>query len=281
MTTADSTWRPSHDVPLVSVEWLASTITTATAPIILCASMGDPTASKEAGIPGAVLADLDADFSETSSALPHTIPSDLPALLERYGISDDSTVVVYDRHGLVVAPRVWWLLKMAGLHNIGVLDGGLPAWIAAGHDMEPLAEPAGGGVITTEVDHGLLVGAADVEKALSSSSMSVVDARSAGRFAGTDPEPREGLSRGHIPGSVNLPFTELIDAQGLLKTPTEVDSLLRSVTGDSTTAIFSCGSGVTACVNAFAAIVAGWNNVLVYDGSWAEWGNPENKKPLA
>ncbi|WP_080795036.1 sulfurtransferase [Corynebacterium pacaense] len=281
MTTETGTRRPSVDSPLVSVDWLAAQLDGDHPPIVLCASMGDPEPSRVSGVPGALLADIDADFSDPASILPHTVPADLPGLLERFGISDDSTVVVYDRHGLVVAPRVWWLLRMAGLDKIGVLDGGLPAWIAAGLPTMELSTPTGGGRITGATDHGLLRGASEVDDARERPGAKVIDARSTGRFLGNDPEPRPGLRRGHIPGSANLPFTELVDARGLLRPPAELASLFGAAAGDARELVFSCGSGVTACIDAFAAGIAGYRNVTVYDGSWAEWGNPDSGRPVA
>lgn len=267
--------------PVVSVEWLATHRGDGNV-VVLCASMGNPAPAREAGIAGAFLADLEGDFSDGSAALPHTVPANLSRLLENYGISDDTTVVVYDRHGLMVAPRVWWLLRVAGLRKIGILDGGLPAWVAAGHPTGPLAAPAAGrGRITTEPNPDLLVGMEGVEKALARSNKAVVDARSAGRFAGVEAEPRPGLASGHIPGSVNLPFTEVVDATGRLRSVAELQRIFTEVAADANTLVFSCGSGVTACVDAFAATVAGYDNVFVYDGSWTEWGNPANQKPIA
>lgn len=271
---------PTLSGPVVAVEWLAEHIGDPDL-VVLCASMGDPEPARAMGIPGALLADIDADFSDSSAALPHTAPGNLIPLLESYGISDDSTVIVYDRHGLMVAPRVWWLLRIAGLRNIAVLDGGLPAWIAQGLDTEVLLEPTGSGSISSEPNLSLLVGADSVQRALARSNKAVIDARSAGRFSGVDPEPRPGLRRGHIPGSVNLPFTELVDARGLLRPPAELRERLAAVTEGATSLVFSCGSGVTACVDALAATVAGYEDVVVYDGSWADWGNPEQQRPIA
>lgn len=200
--------------------------------------------------------------------------------MERYGISDDTVVVVYDRHGLMVAPRVWWLLRVAGLDRIGVLDGGLPAWTTAGHSTAELAAPTGGGKITATPCPELLVGIEEVEKTLARSQKAVVDARSAGRFAGVEPEPRPGIPSGQIPGSENLPFTEVADEHGKLRPVTELQELFQDLTGEATALVFSCGSGVTACVDAYAAVVAGYDNVSVYDGSWTDWANPERQKPI-
>ncbi|BAU95779.1 thiosulfate transferase [Corynebacterium suranareeae] len=266
--------------PVVSVDWLAHNLDREDV-IVLCATMGDADAAKESGIPGAFLADLEGDFSDQSAQLPHTAPPNLVGLLEKYGINTDSTVVVYDLHGLIVAPRVWWLLRVAGLSSIGVLNGGFPAWVAAGHDTAPLTQPTGGGRISAEPQPDLLVGSSGVERAIARSSKAVVDARSAGRFSGVEEEPRPGLRKGSIPGSVNIPFTEVADEKGFVRPAVELKKLFARRTNDAQSLVFSCGSGVTACVDAYAAIIAGYDDVVVYEGSWAEWGNPANQKPIA
>lgn len=266
--------------PVVTVEWLSSNINRKDV-VVLCASMGDAGRARGNGIPGAYLADLEAEFSDVNAELPHTAPGNLVGLLESYGISTNTNVVVYDLHGLMVAPRVWWLLRVAGLENVGVLDGGLPAWVAAGNSTAALTSPLGGGRINAEPQPGLLVGADGIERALARSSKAVVDARSAGRFSGVEDEPRPGLRKGSIPGSVNIPFTELSDERGFVRSPEELLELIQSRTGSARSLVFSCGSGVTACVDAYAAIIAGYDDVVVYEGSWAEWGNPANQKPIA
>lgn len=285
MTSDQDTLTPNHHPafpagPVVSVDWLAKHLGDDNV-MVLCASMGDPEAARTSGIPGAFLADLEADFSDQNAHLPHTVPARLRDLLQNYGISDDTTVVVYDRHGLMVAPRAWWLLRVAGLDRVGVLDGGLPAWTAAGHNTTELSTPVGGGQITAEPRPELLVGIDGVEKSLARSNQAVVDARSSGRFAGVDPEPRPGISSGHIPGSENLPFDEVADAEGKLRPVVELREIFEELVGNATSLVFSCGSGVTACVDAYAAVVAGYDNVSVYDGSWTEWAAPDNQKPIA
>lgn len=268
------------DGPVVTVSWLAEHLGQDNL-VVLCAAMNDAEQAQAAGIPGAHLADLEADFSDQSATLPHTVPGNLKTVLESYGISDDTTVVVYDRQGLMVAPRVWWLLRAAGLTKIGVLDGGLPAWKAAGLDVTELAIPVAKGNINAAPRPELLVGADGVERAIARSSKAVVDARSAGRFSGVEDEPRPGLKKGSIPGSVNIPFDEVVDAEGLLRAPADLRELFEQRTHHAKSLVFSCGSGVTACVDAYAAVVAGYEDVVVYDGSWAEWGNPKNQRPIA
>lgn len=243
--------------------------------VILAVSMGDPTKTKETAVPGAILADLEGEFSAPDSDLPHTVPTDIAKVFENVGVSDDTAIVMYDRHGLMCAARVWWLAKTAGLDNVAVLDGGLPAWVAAGYPTEAVATPTKQGSVTTS-PCALLTDMHGVERA----GRTVVDARSAGRFAGTEPEPRPGLAAGHIPGSVNIPFTSVLNDQGLLKPPAELQALFAETVGPATALTFSCGSGVTACVDALAALEAGYDDLLVYDGSWSEWGRPDLGKPI-
>lgn len=232
--------------------------------VVLCASMG-PTPPTH-GIPGSHLADLEGDFSDSSSDLPHTVPADVQALFESYGVSDDTPVVVYDDAAGATAPRVWWLAKVAGI-EARVLDGGLAAWREAGGELAPFAAPRGGGHLSAQPRPELLRNRADVEQ----DGRLVVDARSAGRFAGSEPEPRPGLRSGHIPGSVNLPYTEVY-RDGHLRPAAELKALFADVAGERRDLTFSCGSGVTACVDALAATVAGYEDLAVYEGSWSEWG---------
>ncbi|MBV7293884.1 sulfurtransferase [Corynebacterium sp. TAE3-ERU16] len=265
--------------PVVSVDWLSDQLTRRDADlVVLCASMGNP-AKSSVGVPGALLADLEDDFSDADSPLPHTVPADVRGVFEARGISDGTAVVVYDRFGIMCAPRVWWLARVAGLDNVAVLDGGLPAWTSAGHAVEPLASPTTRGTITAPGRPDLLVGIPGVSRALARSAWEVVDARSAGRFAGVEAEPRPGLKPGHIPGSVNIPFTRVLD-DGHLRSPGELAKIFRQVVGDARRLTFSCGSGVTACVDALAAEYAGYTDLTVYDGSWSEWGSPQACQPV-
>ena len=250
--------------PLISVDEL----TRLDAPVILSASMG-PNPPTD-GIPGAFLADLEADFSEPGHPLPHTVPADPARVFESYGISDDTTVVVYDDQLGVAAPRVWWLALVAGLTDVRVLDG---SWTG---ERAPLSRPTRHGTITAAPRPGLLVDAATV----AAGPRLLVDARSAGRFAGTESEPRPGLRSGRAPGSVNLPYTDVYRADGRMKSSAELQELFREVVGDRRDLVFSCGSGVTACVDALAATVAGYDDLAVYEGSWSEWGRPDSGRAV-
>ncbi|MDK6260566.1 sulfurtransferase [Corynebacterium frankenforstense] len=229
-------------------------------------------------IPGSFVADLDGDFSDPTHPLPNTVPVDPARVFEAYGVSDTTPVVVYDDSGTPLAPRVWWLARVAGLRNVAVLDGGLEAWRAADR---PLAEPksvddATPGEITAAPSWELLTDADGVREALALGDRHVVDVRPAARFAGTEPEPRENVRAGHMPGAVNLPFTEFRTADGRYRDVDEMRDLLETVLGPAGAATFVCGSGVTACVGALAATLAGYGDVEVYEGSWTEWGHVDN-----
>ncbi|MDU0477634.1 sulfurtransferase [Staphylococcus chromogenes] len=252
--------------PLIDATWLTHHLGDDDL-VILCASMGNPEKSMAKGIPGALLADIDGDFSDLSAGLPHTAPADLAGLFAAYGISDTTRVVIYDRLGNIVAPRVWWLALAAGLRDVAVVDGGLPAWERAGGPLARVQRATDldiqPGVITTQ-PRELFVpfDALGV----------VVDARSAGRFAGSEPEPRPGLNGGHIPGSHNLPYPELFDSEGCFLKPEQLREKFAGFGQDGM--VFSCGSGVTACIDALAATLAGFQDIKVYDGSWTQWGDP-------
>ncbi|QGU04533.1 sulfurtransferase [Corynebacterium comes] len=250
--------------PLITAEELA-TLLRDNPPVILCASMGPH--PPKFGIPGSHLADLEGDFSDRDSPLPHTAPMDLTGLFGSYGVSDGTTVVIYDDQAGATAPRVWWLAEVAGIHA-RVLDGGLPAWRLAGGAVEELVRPTGRGTLTAGGRPHLLHNAARVAEG----DRLIVDARSAGRFAGTEPEPRAGLRAGHIPGSVNLPYVRVYDGAGRMLPEGELRELFHEVVDKEEALTFSCGSGVTACVTALAATVAGYRDLAVYEGSWAEWG---------
>lgn len=235
--------------------------------------------SAPARIPGARVFDLEGAFSDHTQSLPHMMPD--PAHFEReargLGIHRDSVVVVYDRIGLYASPRAWWMFKDMGHAQVAVLDGGLPAWIDAGHPTSQgaaLVERPGDFV--ARPTGNAFCDAAAVARALEDASCAVVDARPQGRFAGRDPEPRAGLRQGHMPNAVSLPFTE-VQVKGHAKSASELQALFESRVGSRRKLVFSCGSGVTACVDAFAATLAGYTDVQVYDGSWSEWGLPSTR----
>ncbi|MFJ2023461.1 sulfurtransferase [Streptomyces sp. NPDC087897] len=235
-------------------------------------------------IPGARPFDLDGELSDHTSPVPHTMPDarQFTEALRALGVHDSDTVVVYDARGIYSSARAWWMLRAMGFHRVAVLDGGLPAWIAAGHPVErtPAAYDGPRGGFTARPRPGLIVDADAVAAALADPASAVLDARTAERYAGTAPEPRPGLRRGHMPGAAGLPFGELLRHGGVMRPAHELRTVFEAAAGGREQLYFSCGSGVTACVLALGATLAGYDDLAVYDGSWSEWGLPSDR-PVA
>ncbi|WP_247597582.1 sulfurtransferase [Streptomyces sp. RKND-216] len=270
--------------PLVDAAWLAPRLG-AEGLVVLDASVGVHR-DAETRIPGARRFDLDGALSDHHASLPHTMPEPdrLAAELRTLGLRDEDTVVVYDAAGVYSSPRAWWMLRAVGFDRAAVLDGGLPAWTAYGGPVEEAAQPlppSTPGDFTARPRSGLFVGADRVADALRDPDAAVLDARTRARFTGRAPEPRPGLRGGHMPGAVSLPFSELLGNGGRMRPPHELREAFREAAGDRGTLVFSCGSGVTACVLALGAHLAGLENLSVYDGSWSEWGLPVPGRPVA
>jgi len=249
--------------------------------VVLFASMTNPVSGQaddpsDGFIPGAIKFDLDGEGSDHSSSLPHTLPeqASLGSLFGKLGITTDKPVLIYDNSGMFCAPRVWWMLTAMGHSNAAVLNGGLPAWKAAGHDVvSQLAEPVPQEFTGTTGDEWFC-NTDKVLAAIKEPSVTIWDARSRPRFEGSAPEPRAGLRSGHMPGAINVPFTELLDNGTTLKSPATLKDYFAQQGIDLTKPVIcSCGSGVTACVIGLAALEAGAQQVTVYDGSWSEWGS--------
>lgn len=228
-----------------------------------------------AHLPNAVRFDIDT-IANPNTSLPHMLPSpqDFARAVGLLGIAPTDWVVIYDVHGMMSAPRVWWTFRMFKHPKVSVLDGGLPAWLAAGLPTEsgpaspkPADYPPPATFHTARTRQQLL-------DQHSQPTEQILDLRSAPRFAGTAPEPRPGLRSGHIPGSLNLPWDALVnpDSHTLLPPETLRQKLEAAGVQWERPVICSCGSGITACLGAFALTLAGHPQVSVYDGSWAEWG---------
>lgn len=265
---------------LVSTEWLAAHIKDPDLRIIdgswhLPAAGRDAKAEyNDAHIPGARFFDID-EISDHRSELPHMAPppEKFMSRLRAMGIGDGHQVVVYDTVGVSSAARVWWLFRLMGQDNVAVLDGGLAKWQAEGRATEDLPPIVRDRHMTVRVQNQLVRDVTQVSAASKLGDTQILDARSAGRFAGTDPEPRDGLRAGHIPGSRNLPFQTLLNANGTLKDADALRSAFAAADVDlNKPVITTCGSGVTACILALAMERLGKRDWSVYDGSWAEWG---------
>lgn len=228
-----------------------------------------------AHIPGASFFDIDA-IADSANPLPHMLPTPqaFAKAVGALGIGNDDTVVVYDGAGMFSAPRVWWTFRVFGHDKVAVLDGGLPKWRREGRPTEsgppkPRAVP-----FTASFRPELVRDFAAMSDNLQSAAARVLDARGAGRFHGTEPEPRPGLQGGHIPGSHNLPYSTLIDpASGTMRPARELAPIFAAAgVGPNTAVIATCGSGLTAAILAFGLFLIGHGDVAVYDGSWSEWG---------
>lgn len=225
------------------------------------------------------------DIAEQTSPLPHMLPTEdhFASAVSKLGISNEDFIVVYGQSGIVMGPaRVWWMFRVFGHDNVCVLNGGLPAWVKEGYPLN--TEPPRiheNKDFKAELNNDLVRGLTDVEAALNSNTH-ILDARPATRFSGETAEPRAGMRSGHIPGSKNLPCTDLINKEtGKLKSSDELDDIFHALSykmGDKT--ITTCGSGVTACVIALAMFKLGHKNIPVYDGSWSEWGNESSGTPI-
>jgi thiosulfate/3-mercaptopyruvate sulfurtransferase len=195
-------------------------------------------------------------------------------LMAAMGVGNASRIVFYDQKGLASAARGWWLMGLFGHDEAAVLDGGLPKWLREGRSTEA-GEPAAPAPATflAEFRATRLRGVGDVMRNVAAHSELVLDARAAGRFTGAVPEPRPGMRSGHIPGSANLPYTDLLNADGTFRPITEVTARFAKAGVDgSRPVVTSCGSGVTACILTLGLRLAGLPEGAVYDGSWTEWG---------
>lgn len=265
---------------LVSTEWLAKHIKDPDLRILdaswyLPDANRDPQAEYDAAhIPGARFFNID-EISDARSDLPHMVPpvEKFMSRMRAMGVGDGHQVVVYDGAGIMSAPRVWWLFRLMGHVNVAVLDGGFPKWQAEGRAVEDLPPVVKDRHLTVRFQNHLVRDVTQVSQASKLGDAQIVDARSAARFRGDAPEPREGLRAGHIPGSRNVPFGTLVNADNTFKSPAECRAEFEAAGVDlSRPMITTCGSGITAAVLALALERIGVDTWSLYDGSWAEWG---------
>jgi thiosulfate/3-mercaptopyruvate sulfurtransferase len=231
-----------------------------------------------AHIPGAVFFDIDA-VADRSSPLPHMLPmpEEFGIAVGALGIGDGDRVVVYDTRGVVSAARVWWTFRAFGHDAVAVLDGGLPKWRSESRPIQSGVPVPATRRFTGKLRPELVRDLATMRANVSGRTEQVLDARSRGRFEGTEPEPRAGLRGGHIPGSLNLPYDQLYEPDGTLLAREELRRRLGGAGVDlARPVVTSCGSGVTAAVLALALYLVGRRDVAVYDGSWTEWGGRDD-----
>jgi thiosulfate/3-mercaptopyruvate sulfurtransferase len=269
--------------PLVSVAWLREQLGHEDL-VIFDASWHMPATGRDGlkewqqeHIPGARFFDFDGKIRDPDADLPHMMPDEetFTRELRALGLNQRSCVVVYDTMGMFSSPRAWWMLRAMGCENLALLDGGLVAWNKAGYPVDSCQEAPSyaSGDFSARFSPGHVADAAAVLTALDDESICVLDARPEPRFRGSAEEPRPGLRSGHMPGALNLPFAYLFH-DGLFKSKSDLEQLLKPLVGDSSASICSCGSGVTACIIAFALHYIGDDRFAVYDGSWCEWGLP-------
>lgn len=272
---------------LVSTQWLAHELGAADLKV-LDASWHLPDAGRDAAadyalghIPGAIFLDL-GTLVDSASPIDNTLPpaSQFAARMEELGISDTDRVVVYDDSAVKSAARAWFMLRLFGAGKVAILDGGLAKWKAEGRPVATEVPSCPKGRFVAKEDSSGLRSMEQVLANLDTGAEQVVDARGPGRFSGTDPEPRPGITPGHIPGSLNLPYARLFNPDGTYKDEAGIRSALAEAGVDpARPTVVSCGSGVTACVLAFAMERIGKHDVAHYDGSWSEWGaNPSTPK---
>ncbi|MEO0329622.1 MAG: 3-mercaptopyruvate sulfurtransferase [Pseudomonadota bacterium] len=228
-------------------------------------------------IPGAVFFDIN-QIVDPDTDLPHMLPSpeQFARAVSLLGISHENRIIVYDGPGLFCAPRAWWTFSIMGAQDVRILEGGFDQWKAKDLPMETgNPNPPRAKLFKTNFNSDRVASKLDVQAAIKNAEAKILDARSINRFLGTEPEPREGLRSGHMPGAKSLPFTELITNEGKMIDRSELETLFQSMNIDQDTPIItSCGSGVTAAVISLALTQAGFHNHRLYDGSWAEWGQP-------
>ncbi len=271
---------------LRTTAWLAEHLADATVRVLdgsfhLPGSGRDPRAEYlNQHIPGAEFFHIDG-IRDVGSDLPHMLPTpDVFAhTMQGLGIDNDDTVIVYDAPASAAAARVWWTFRVFGHRDVAVLDGGLAKWLAEGRAVDDRPPRPREARFAGDFDRALVRSKHDILANLNTGREQVVDNRAPGRFAGAEPEPRPARKLGHIPGSVNIPFTAFLnpDRFGVWRPAEEIAAVFAAAAIDLDRPIVaSCGSGVTACATAFAAHLLGRDTVAVYDGSWAEWGNSDD-----
>ena len=267
------------NTPVVSAEWLNNNLQAENV-LIFDASIpkvvGNTSELSEEQLPDAQFFDIKKAFSDASGEFPNTIPSEaqFQTKARELGVHNDSAIIVYDDKGIYSSARVWWLFEVFGYTNVAILNGGLPEWQKQDFKTEPKhdnTKPLGNFEAHFNPDY--VVYFDDLETLSKDQNTLILDARASGRFNCEVPEPRAGLRSGTIPNSKNLPFANCLE-YGKLKDKSELQNIFNTlIPSTNTKIVFTCGSGITACVLDIAATIAGYTNTRVYDGSWTEYGS--------
>lgn len=268
--------------PIVSIDWLKDNLNDPNL-IILNATLPKvgkplPEEATKLGIPNALIFDLKNKFKDLKATLPNTMPGPeyFSKEVQKLGINKNSKIVIYDHHGIYSSPRAWWVFRVMGHKNVAVLDGGFPEWKKLNLPIQAYSHnKRKTGNFVSKFQAHLLKNASEVLQSLDNDDKTILDARSEGRFNATEPEPRASLRGGHIPGSQNLPIAKIIK-NGKMISKSELVELYQALNVMDKKLILTCGSGVTACVIALGAEIAGHQDKTVYDGSWTEWGDGDS-----
>ncbi len=265
----------SLEQPIVTVKWLQENIEAQNL-VVLDGTINKVFDPETKQIPNARYFDIKQKFSDVAGEFPSTFPSEkqFQEEAQNLGLNKDSVIIVYDDKGIYSSARVWWLFKAFGYNNVAVLNGGFPEWLNQEFPTQNMKlYNEGKGNFEASLQPEFMKFFNDMEYASKNNIHTIIDARSSGRFNCEVPEPRAGLRMGTIPNSSNIPFTDLLE-NGLLKDKKALqDIFVNKINDRNDPVIFSCGSGITACVLALGAEIAEYKNLAVYDGSWTEWGS--------
>jgi thiosulfate/3-mercaptopyruvate sulfurtransferase len=271
----------SNPQAIVTTEWLAENLHHPDI-IVLDGTYHLPIVNRNAAkefdtkhIEGARFFDID-DICDPKSKLSHMLPSDeiFSEKVGALGIDNTKRIIVYDVYGMQSAARTWWMFRFFGHDNVAVLDGGLPKWTKAGNNVSSLPIMPSPSSFKCNRQPALVKSLEDIKSITNGDTGQIIDARSSGRFNGTEPEPRAGMRSGHMPGAISLPFTEFLDTNNkTYKSSEEIRAIVKELNINLDAPITTtCGSGVTACALSLGLFLIGKTDVSVYDGSWSEWG---------
>lgn len=263
---------------IVSSKWLSDNLDVPNVVVLDASQPSGKSESNSQQIIGARPFDIQGVFSDKLSCFPNTFPSkeQFEEGCQKLGINSSSIIVVYDSRGIYTSPRVWWMFKAMGHAKVAVLDGGLPHWITKGFEIETIVERKySTGNFKATFQSEMIRSIDFVKENVSNKESLVIDARSADRFNSLVPEPRADLRRGNIPNSINIPFQEMLE-NGKFKTVENLARLFKENNSENKSLVFSCGSGITACIVLLATELVFEGDKSIYDGSWTQWAQLEN-----